>query len=73
MLSHLSLFHLLSSIYNSIIDACASILPIFVVKKLLIFQKDFGFSGVSGQSESDTHVQYTIFTVTLIHFLNFVI
>lgn len=56
VLSHLSLFHLLSSIYDFLIDVSASILPIFVdlcLKNYWIFQWDFGFGGVSGENESD--------------------
>lgn len=57
-------FHLLSSIAMFITDISAPILPILVdecLKRYLTFQWDLGFSGVSGDSESDTCSVYHLY------------
>lgn len=54
VLRHLSLFHLLSSIYDFLIDVSVSILPIFVdlcLKNYWKFQWDLGFGRVPGEGE----------------------
>lgn len=58
-LRHLSLFHLLSSIYDFLIDVSASIHPIFVdlcLKNYWKFQWDFGFGRVPEEDELGTCV-----------------